>query len=137
MIVKRIIAFDVGKQRIGYALSDEEGQVVARSGWYEATSFDDAIIHAVDIVHRSGSRSVVVGLPITLSGRDSPSTDYARRFADALKEGLDMTIELVDERFTTVIAAQARRNTKTKGPKGKLDATAATVLLQHYLEARR
>jgi putative Holliday junction resolvase len=69
---------------------------------------------------------VVVGLPLSLSGRDSAQTAETRRFAAKLAAALSVPVELYDERFTTSLAAQAGGTTS-------LDSRAAAVLLDEWL----
>ena len=68
----------------------------------------------------------MVGLPVSLSGRDSDQTREARRFADALRARVAVPVEMYDERFTTAIAAQT-------GGSASEDSRAAAVLLEDWL----
>jgi putative Holliday junction resolvase len=70
---------------------------------------------------------VVVGLPLSLSGRDSPQTTEAREFAARLDAALSVPVELYDERFTTVIAQ------RTPAGAASEDSRAAAVLLEDWL----
>ncbi len=72
---------------------------------------------------------VVVGLPLSLSGRDSAQTTEAREFAERLGAMLGLPVELYDERFTTTLAQQ-RPGTAAE------DSRAAAVLLEEWLAAR-
>jgi putative Holliday junction resolvase len=73
---------------------------------------------------------VVVGLPLSLSGRDSAQTTEAREFAARLGAMLDVPVELYDERFTTTLA-QRRPGAAAE------DSRAAAVLLEEWLAAHR
>ena len=73
---------------------------------------------------------VVVGLPLSLSGRDSAQTTAAREFAERLGELLELPVELYDERFTTALA-QRRPGAAAE------DSRAAAVLLEDWLAGRR
>jgi putative Holliday junction resolvase len=81
---------------------------------------------------------LVVGLPIAMSGRDTPSTADARAVAERLAEGA-VPVRMVDERLTTVSAQSALhasgRNTRTS--RVVIDQVAAVILLQHALDAER
>ena len=78
---------------------------------------------------RSEPARVVVGLPLSLSGRDSAQTTEAREFAARLHAVLGLPVELYDERFTTALA-QRRPGTAAE------DSRAAAVLLEDWLAAR-
>lgn len=82
---------------------------------------------------------VVVGLPIDLEGRETGSSSAARALAALVGERTGLPVEMADERFTTSIALDAIREMggTTRGRKEDVDALAATVLLQQYLDHRR
>ena len=81
----------------------------------------------------------MVGLPISLEGGETPSSTSARKLASDLARRTALPVELADERFSTAIALDAVRDMggSTRGRKGEVDALAATVLLQQYLDERR
>lgn len=80
---------------------------------------------------------VVVGKPLTLSGREGHAVDAYRRFIASLEEA-GLVVEQFDERLTSVIAEQGLRGAgvTARDLKGKKDAIAAQVLLQDYLDSR-
>ena len=82
---------------------------------------------------------VVVGLPISLEGKETPSSTAARALAADVGRRTGLPVELADERFTTALALDAVREMggSTRGRKKDVDALAATVLLQQYLDHRR
>ena len=82
------------------------------------------------VVRTHEPERVVVGLPLSLSGRDSAQTREARAFAQRLGATLDVPVELYDERFTTALA-QRRSGAAAE------DSRAAAVLLEDWLGARR
>jgi len=81
-----------------------------------------------ELVGELGVGRVVVGLPVSLSGRDSAQTDETRAFAEALRRELKVPVELYDERFTTRLAEQA-------GGRASEDSRAAAHLLEGWLAA--
>lgn len=81
------------------------------------------------IAHQLGAERIVVGLPVSLSGRDSAQTGETRQFADRLGAVTRLPIELYDERFTTSLAHRA-------GGEAALDSRAAAVLLDEWLNVR-
>jgi len=82
---------------------------------------------------------IVVGLPISLAGTETPSSTAARALAADVGRRTGLPVELADERFTTAIALDAVREMggNIRGRKKDVDALAATVLLQQYLDHRR
>jgi putative Holliday junction resolvase len=82
---------------------------------------------------------IVVGLPIHMDGRVGPEADAARAFAHTLQEATQLPVDTLDERWTTVEAERALRETGHRGPRRRqlVDSVAATLLLQTYLARRQ
>lgn len=136
----RILAVDWGERRIGLALSDETqtiasplGTITRRAG--KRFRMPEFLAH-VTTHHPVG---LVVGLPLTPEGDDGPSAVAARELAAQLGARTYLPVELVDERMTTARAHAAIRELEgsTRGRREEVDALAATILLQHFLETRR
>jgi putative Holliday junction resolvase len=137
----RVVALDLGTVRIGVAYCDSGRTLaspwgtVARSG--DAGRDRAALVAAIEEV---GATTVVVGLPLSLSGRSGPAAQAALEEVAALRlvlEPLGVTVETADERLTTV---EAQRSLTAAGRKGKaarsvIDSAAAMVLLQAWLDA--
>lgn len=135
----RAIGLDVGERRIGVAIADELGLIasplttVQRRGGDLAELRDLAVARGVDVL--------VVGMPTGLSGREGPQAAIVRAFADELEVAVGPGIQIAfwDERLTTAVAERSLRehgNRKTRR-KGDVDAVAAAVILQGYLDACR
>jgi putative pre-16S rRNA nuclease len=136
----RILALDWGEVRIGLACSDESQSL--------ASPLDT-------LVRRHGKRlpmprllelvadrrpvGLVVGLPLASEGGESPSSAAARELADLVARRTGLPVELWDERMSTARALGAIREQEgsIRGRKEEVDALAASVLLQHFLDARR
>lgn len=136
----RILAVDWGERRIGLALSDETqtiasplGTLTRRAG--KRFRMPEFLAHVA--THRPVG--LVVGLPLTPEGVDGPSTLAARELAAQLGARTYLPVELVDERMTTARAHTVIRELEgsTRGRREEVDALAATILLQHFLETRR
>jgi putative Holliday junction resolvase len=136
----RILAVDWGERRIGLALSDETqtiasplGTITRRAG--KRFRMPEFLAHVT--THRPVG--LVVGLPLTPEGDDGPPALAARELAAQLGARTYLPVELVDERMTTARAHAAIREQdgSTRGRRDEVDALAATILLQHYLETRR
>ena len=136
----RIIALDWGEVRLGLALSDETQflaspltTLVRRPGKrFPMPAF-------LALVARHQPVGVVVGLPLTLAGSESPNTTAARGLATLVATRTALPTELVDERLTTVHAHQLiqEQGGSTRGRREEVDALAATLLLQGFLDQRR
>ncbi len=137
----RVAALDLGTRRIGVAYSDS-GRTLA-SPWGTVERSGDAATDRsamVAAVVETGATLVVVGVPLSLSGRSGPAARAALDEVDALREvcaPLGIEVVTADERLTTV---SAQRSLTAAGRKGKaarsvIDSAAAMVLLQSWLES--
>jgi putative pre-16S rRNA nuclease len=137
----RLLAVDWGERRIGLALSDETqtlSQPLATLKRRAGKRFPMAQL--LDLVKRHDVTGIIVGLPLDESGAEGDAAHAARALADDIKRRLgDMEVTMWDERMTTarVLAAVREMGGSTRGRKADLDAMAAALLLQHYLDARR
>jgi putative Holliday junction resolvase len=139
--VGRILGVDLGSRRIGLALSDPSGtlasplEVLARSG---NAARDRKAILAAAAEHEA--EVIVVGLPKSLSGKKGPAERAALEEIAALRAAAPdrVTIDMYDERFTTVIAQRGlvESGMRRQDRKQVVDKVAAAVMLQAYLESR-
>lgn len=138
--VGRLLAVDWGERRIGLALSDESqtlaqplATLTRRTGkrFPMQPLLDHLAAHAVV--------GVVVGLPLDESGAEGGPARAARTLAADIERRSGRPVALWDERFTTARVRRAVREMggRTKGRAAEVDALAATVLLQHYLDSRK
>ena len=136
----RILAVDWGERRIGLALSDETQTIAAPLGTLTRRTGKRFPMPAF-LEHLAAHRPVglVVGLPLTPAGGDGPAAVAARELAVQLGARTYLPVVLVDERMTTARAHAAIREQdgSARGRREEVDALAAAILLQHYLETRR
>lgn len=133
------VGIDVGKVRIGVSRSDLHG-MLATPVETVARSEDAADRRRIaEIVGELGAFEVIVGLPLALSGARTASTADAIGFAEALASEVGVPVRMVDERLSTVSAASALRASgrNTKKARPVVDQVAATIILQHALDAER
>lgn len=132
---RRLVALDLGARRTGVAVSDELGLFAHERPAIEALG-PAALLAAVQaLVAREDAGEVVVGLPLTLAGRDSDQTREARAVVAALRAALAVPVTTWDERLTT---AQAERDRRASGRRSRtLDSAAAALVLQAVLDSRR
>ena len=136
----RILGVDWGELRIGLALSDETQTLaspletlVRRRG----KRFPMARL--LELVASHGPVGVVVGLPLTPEGDEGPSAVESRTLAASVGRRTELPVELWDERLSTARALRLVREQDgtTRGRKAEVDALAAAVLLQGFLDRRR
>jgi putative Holliday junction resolvase len=136
----RILALDWGELRIGVALSDETQllsspltTLVRRQG----KRFPMPVF--LQLVTEHHPVGVVVGLPVSLDGTENEHSTLARQLGDQVAQRTGLPVELWDERMSTVIALNAIRDQdgSTRGRREDVDSLAASVVLQHFLDARR
>ncbi len=136
----RLLGVDWGERRIGLALSDET-QTLAQplTTLTRRTGKRFPMREFLTLLDRHAVTGVVVGLPLDAAGVEGDAAGAARALASTIAQRSGKPVELWDERFSTARALGAVRQMggTTKGRKGDVDALAATLLLQHYLDARR
>ena len=131
------LGIDVGRARVGVARSDRDGllatpvETVPRS--------DGSVARIVEIAVAEDATELLVGLPLSLSGGDTPSTTDAREFATALAAAYGLPTRLVDERLSTVSAHSALRASgrSQRSSRSIVDQVAAVVLLQQALDLEK
>ena len=138
----RRIGVDVGDVRIGVASSDPDGMLATPVETVPAGGRSQARL--VALVAEYEAVEVVVGLPRSLNGREGPAAAkvraYALQLANRLAAGpVPVPVRLVDERMSTVTAAQGLRASGVKSKKGRsvIDQAAAVVILQSALEREK
>ena len=134
----RLLGLDVGDRRVGVAVSDPTGLIASPVSVYRRTSPDSDVEHVASLVREYEATAVVVGLPINMDGSEGYQAEKTRQFADALeKEGL--SVIFWDERLSTMEATRLlmeQRHTR-KNIRSRIDATAAALILQSYLDRVR
>ena len=132
------MAIDYGDARTGLAVSDLSGQLAGDawtvSGW-------DPEVLAATIAREAASRGVqklVLGLPRNMDGSEGPRAQKSRDFGALLAQKTGLDVEMWDERLTTVHAHRILTDVGKHGKKRKatIDAVAATLILEGYLQSR-
>ena len=144
--MKTILGLDVGDRRIGVAISDELGITARGLFTLERSNIKADTQKILETVVENDCSTVVIGLPLNLSGEDSVQTTKVRAFAQKLENKFlsnamqDVRVELYDERFSTVAAEQTMKEmgvgrTKMKEARtsGVVDRQAAAVILGEWL----
>lgn len=138
----RILALDVGRRRIGMAISDPSGMLARPLGTVTVGDTDAPDLMAAEIARLraddDGLEAVVVGLPRRLDGTRSEQTTAVEAFIAELRLRVDLPLVTEDERLSSHEAESrlAIRQKDWKKRKAQLDAAAAAVILQDYLDRR-
>lgn len=133
---ERILGVDFGLKRVGLAVCDSSWILATPLPAYRTKSMRDTIDHVASVVKQQNAGGVVVGLPLNLDGTESAQSGRVRAFARNLGKVTGLTVELVDERLTTVEADEllAEAGVKKSGREGLIDSMAAKIILQSYLD---
>lgn len=128
---------DVGKVRIGIARSDFHGMLATPVETVPRGSGDVERILA--IATELDAMELIVGLPLSLTGTATASTDDATGFASRLAAATELPVRLVDERLTTVSAQAALRASgrSSRQSRSVIDQVAAVIIVQHALDVER
>jgi len=139
MALGRILALDLGKRRIGLALSDELGITAQGLKTLERTNLREDLARLAKLVSQHNVTLIVMGNPLHMSGREGRGTEHARAFGARLQAATAIPVELWDERLTTVQAQRVLRESGVSIEKRAkaVDRLAAVILLESYLDSRR
>jgi len=135
-----LLAVDWGERRIGLSLSDETQRLAQPLTTLTRRAGKRFPMRQLcTLLEQHAVAGVIVGLPLDEQGEEGAPARAARELAAAIGRQTGRPVELWDERMTTARALQAVREMggSARGRKGDVDALAATLLLQHYLDARR
>jgi putative Holliday junction resolvase len=138
----RVLALDVGGRRVGVAISDPTGTLARplQAVFRDAQGRDLDAIAALVEAHDAGL--VIVGRPVSLDGTEGPQAQATARYAERLAARLSVPVRFCDERFTTTEAEEILRLSRGREKRqrarasGELDAVAAAVILQRYLDGQ-
>jgi putative holliday junction resolvase len=142
----RILALDPGERRTGVALSDELG-ILATPLCILRVRARERVEAVARIVREHGVVEIVVGFPKTLRGEVGPQARRVERFVEELRDAVDAPVRLWDELYSTAeatarLAVNRKGRRPSSGHRGRaeephVDAVAAAVILQEYLDSRR
>jgi putative Holliday junction resolvase len=134
----RILALDHGEKRIGIALSDELRVIASPLEFVPAEPFRAFVDRLRTLLREREVGLVLVGMPRNLNGTYGEAAGRVRSFVAALQEAIAVPVRTWDERLTTVQAQRSLRagQVSRADRKTKVDAVAAAILLQSYLDAQ-
>lgn len=136
----RILAVDPGEKRVGLAISDPFGNFAVGLDTIAMYEGKDLLPEIGALCQQYDVQKIVMGLPLHMSGEEGTSAQKARELAAKFSEGLNLPVELMDERLTSKIAAQTLRDQGIQSSrhrkKGIIDQAAAMRILQDYLDRK-
>jgi putative Holliday junction resolvase len=134
----RILALDLGKKRIGIAVSDPLGITARGLPTFERVNIRTDLSHLATVAESEQVTRVVVGNPKHLSGAEGRQSEWARDFANRLAEFTGLPVVLWDERWTSVEANRVLDDSGMSRAKrrAQVDKLAAVLLLENYLDAQ-
>lgn len=132
------VGIDIGTVRIGVARSDRDGYLATPVETVDRGT-ENPIGQLVSVIAELDAIEVIVGLPLSLNGSHTASTEDALVMARELSDNTTVPVRLVDERLTTVSAHSALRaaGKKQKQTRSVIDQVAAVMILQHALDSER
>ncbi len=132
----KAMGIDFGLRRIGVAFSDETKFLASPYEVYVRQGDAQDIQHFVDLVEKNKVDEIVCGLPMNMQGEEQEIAVETRAFMDELQAKLAVKISFVDERLSSAMAEDVLKQTERdwKKRKQKLDAVAASIILQDYLD---
>lgn len=139
----RVLSVDLGKRRIGLAISDEAGLSAQPLDALQRRTLAEDLKRICSIAKDRKAQRILVGLPLHLDGRESAMSEECRRFAGKLGEASGLPVSLHDERLTSVEAEEMLRargwsleRLLKEKKKGTVDRLAAAVLLEDWMSAQ-
>jgi putative holliday junction resolvase len=132
-----VAALDLGRRRIGVAVSDAAAMGAHPLGIVERRALKHDLDAIAGMLRDRHVSSIIVGLPLNMDGTEGPAAISARKFAERVAEALHVTVEMFDERLTSFEARDrladmpARKGVR----KTALDALAAVVILEGWMQA--
>lgn len=134
-----ILGVDLGKARTGVAVCDKNETLASPVEVVHEHNRERLLERVASLAVARGAERVVVGLPRNMDGSEGESAQNARAFGEALAARTGLPVDFSDERGTTITAHSFLNETNTRGKRRKatVDAVAATIILQDYLDFRR
>ena len=135
----KIMAVDFGDARTGLAICDKTELLASPVGVIHEKRFEHAVEKVAAAAAENRAEAVIVGLPLNMNGSEGHRAELCRNFAEQLSSRVNVPVRMWDERQTTVSAAGYLNQTDTRGKKRKevIDAVAAVIILDSYLQWRK
>ena len=135
----RILAVDWGERLIGLAVSDPQGIIATGLSTLDVRGPEEGAARVAEVAAETGAESIVVGLPLLMSGQAGEAARSALAFAESLRRRVGVPVDTYDERLTSALSARRLREVgvRTGHARGRVDQGAAVALLESYLSRLR
>lgn len=134
----RVVAIDLGSKRVGVAVSDELQITATPLPFIDRRSWKDLLKRVASVIEAYDARGLVIGLPLTLDGRESDAAEQARNIAENFRRSLNVPVYLQDERLTSFAANLEMRSAGARDEEieRRIDSEAAAVILRDFMATR-
>ncbi|MBR5283769.1 MAG: Holliday junction resolvase RuvX [Clostridia bacterium] len=135
----KVMSIDLGDVRTGVAVSDVTGFLAGRSVSITQRDRDKLLEEILALIEKEKPGELVMGLPINMDGTEGPRAEKSRAFGDRLQEASGLPVKYMDERGSSITANRLLSDAgKKKGKqRAQVDAVAAAIILQNYLDSKR
>jgi len=135
----RILGLDPGEKRIGVAVTDSLGITAQGVGVIKYDRIENALEEIASICYKYGVSKIVVGDPINMNGSKGPASENAAIFASRLHQKLQLPVDMIDERLTSISAEKSliSGGVNRKNRRKIKDKLAAVMILESYLSSRK
>lgn len=137
----RILGLDLGSKTLGVAISDKTAMIATglTTIRFENDDNEKTLDHLRYIISEYNAELIVLGLPKNMNNTEGKAAQRSRNFKLLLEESFGLPVELQDERLSSVSANNVllKADLSRKKRKEKVDAVAATIILQNYLDIRK
>ena len=135
----RILALDGGQKRTGVAVSDPTGLLASPLAAITSKAASERVESVLTLSAEQAVGEIVVGMPVSLSGRKGPQAEWVAGFVRELSARSAVPVKTFDERYTSVEAKRLLRQAgvQPSREKARVDSAAAAVLLQAYLDSKK
>ncbi len=133
------MGIDFGMARIGIAFSDDTKFLASPFLTYKRKGDEADVQYFQNLIQEKQVDEIVCGLPMNMAGEEQEIAKKTREFMEKVTQNLDATLVFVDERLSSVLAEEMLMETERdwKKRKEKLDAVAASIILQDYLDIKK
>lgn len=135
---RRLLSLDLGRKRVGVAVSDEQWITVRPLKALPRTSWKKLLHEVAEIVRRFDAQALVLGLPLCMDGTEGDAALEARRLAGNFQLSLRIPVFLQDERLTSIEAEQSLRSEglPAERVRAEVDSRAASIILEDFISGR-
>jgi putative holliday junction resolvase len=130
----KLLGLDLGEKKVGIAVSDIEQKIAFPRKVIRYEGFKKFLVELKDFCEQEKIVKIIIGLPLSMGGTDSDQTLRARKQAEKIKAHINLEIEFIDERLTSIIAEHEAQLSKKKIREIDKDDISAQKILQIYLD---